>query len=149
MEAIGSGLGAGGFIVYDDSACMVEVSSVMSRFLYVESCGQCPPCKLGTGEITATLERIAPAGEDTDLGRIAERLRIVADGNRCYLPVQEQIMISSILRGFPEDVAAHLEGYCRSDRQQIPIPKIKDLVDGVVTYDERQARKRPDWTYAD
>ena len=150
MEAIGSGLGAGGFIVYDDSACMVEVAAVMSRFLYVESCGQCPPCKLGTGEITAVLERIRTGqGEDADLGRIAERLRIVADGNRCYLPVQERIMISSILRGFPEDVAAHLEGYCRSERQQIPTPKITDLVDGVVTYDERQERKRPDWTYAD
>ena len=150
MEAIGSGLGAGGFIVYDDSACMVEVAAVMSRFLYVESCGQCPPCKLGTGEITAVLERIRTGqGEDADLGRIAERLRIVADGNRCYLPVQERIMISSILRGFPEDVAAHLEGYCRSERQRIPTPKITDLVDGVVTYDERQERKRPDWTYAD
>jgi NADH-quinone oxidoreductase subunit F len=150
MEAIGSGLGAGGFIVYDDSACMVEVATVMSRFLYVESCGQCPPCKLGTGEITAVLERIRTGqGEDADLGRIAERLRIVADGNRCYLPVQERIMISSILRGFPEDVAAHLEGYCRSERQQIPTPKITDLVDGVVTYDERQERKRPDWTYAE
>ncbi|MGD9700820.1 MAG: NADH-ubiquinone oxidoreductase-F iron-sulfur binding region domain-containing protein [Acidimicrobiia bacterium] len=150
MEAVGSGLGAGGFIVYDDSACMVEVAATLSGFLYVESCGQCPPCKLGTGEITALLERIRTGqGEDTDLGQIAERLRIVADGNRCYLPVQERNVISSILRGFPEDVAAHLEGYCRSERQQIPTPKIKDLVDGVVTYDERQERKRPDWTYAD
>ena len=58
-----------------------------------------------------------------DLGRIAERLRIVADGNRCYLPVQEQIMISSILRGFPEDVAAHLEGYCRVRATADPDPE--------------------------
>src|SRR5690606_34373637 len=53
LEAAGSGLGAGGFIVYDDSACMVEVAATLSRFLWVESCGQCPPCKLGTGAITA------------------------------------------------------------------------------------------------
>ena len=59
FEAAGSGLGAAGFIVYDDTACMVEVAAMFSRFLSVESCGQCPPCKLGTGEITAALDRIA------------------------------------------------------------------------------------------
>jgi NADH:ubiquinone oxidoreductase subunit F (NADH-binding) len=148
MEAVGSGLGAGGFIVYDDRTCMVEVAAVLSRFLYVESCGQCPPCKLGTGDITAALDRIRTgAGTDADLGRIEERLRIVTDSNRCYLPVQEQIVVSSILRCFPDDVAAHLEAGCPSPRPQLPTPKITDLVDGAVTYDPRQDRKRPDWTY--
>ena len=150
LEAAGSGLGAGGFIVYDDSACMVEVAHMLSRFLWVESCGQCPPCKLGTGAITAALDRIRVGrGDDSDLGTIEERLRIVTDGNRCYLPVQEQILISSILRTFPSDVAAHLEGWCPSERRHLPTPKLVDLADGVATYDERQDRKRPDWTYAD
>jgi NADH-quinone oxidoreductase subunit F len=148
MEQAGVGLGAAGFVVYDDSACMVEVAAVLSRFLAVESCGQCPPCKLGSGQITAALDRIRTgAGEDSDLGRISENLRIVADGNRCYIPVQERVMVSSILRAFPDDVAAHLEGRCPSERAVIPTPKILDLVDGRVTYDHRQDRKRPDWTY--
>ena len=150
MAAIGSGLGAGGYIVYDDSACMVEVASTLSRFLYVESCGQCPPCKLGTGQITEILERIRDGrGAEHDLPEIEKRLRFVADGNRCFLPVQERTMISSILREYPEDVAAHLDGFCPSDRTEIRHPKIVDLVDGVVTWDDTQARKRPDWTYAE
>lgn len=62
MRTAGSGLGAGGFIVYDDSACMVEVAATLSRSLYVESCGQCLPCKLGTGQITEALERIRRLG---------------------------------------------------------------------------------------
>jgi NADH:ubiquinone oxidoreductase subunit F (NADH-binding) len=149
MRAVGSGLGAGGFIVYDDSTCMVEAGAVLSRFLSVESCGQCPPCKLGSGDITAALERIRTGtGDDSDIGLIEERLRIVADGNRCYLPVQEQLLVSSILREFPGDVAAHLEGWCPSPREHLPTPKIVDLVDGIVTYDARQDRKLPDWTYA-
>ena len=49
-----------GFIVYDDTACMVEVAYQLSRFLYIESCGQCPPCKIGSGEITDRLERLEP-----------------------------------------------------------------------------------------
>ena len=74
---------------------------------------------------------------------------MVADGNRCYLPVQERELISSFLRAYPEDVVAHLDGRCPSDRVDLPVPKIVDLAGGVVIYDERQMRKRPDWTYAD
>ena len=147
MEEAGSGLGAAGFIVYDDTACMVEVGRMWSRFLAVESCGQCPPCKFGTGEVTDALDRIiAGVGDETQVERIHERLLIVADGNRCFLPVQEQRVVSSILRRFPEDVVAHLERGCPRPRE-IPVPKIVDLADGHVVYDERQARKRPDWTY--
>jgi NADH-quinone oxidoreductase subunit F len=148
MEAAGSALGAGGFMVYDDSACMVEVVTTLSRFLYVESCGQCLPCKLGTGDITSALESIRDGeGSDRELDMITERLRIVADANRCYLPVQEQKLVSSVLRSFPEDIASHLAGRCMSTRSHIPIPKILDLADGAVVYDERQERKQPDWTY--
>ncbi len=150
MEAAGSGLGAGGFIVYDDSACMVEVGAMLSRFLSVESCGQCPPCKLGSGDITAALERIKGGeGGEAEIDLIQERLRIVADGNRCYLPVQEQLLVSSILRSFPDDIAAHLEGWCPSRRKDLPTPKIVDIVEGIAAYDPRQDRKRPDWTYED
>lgn len=149
MSAAGSGLGAGGFIVYDDTACMVEVGAMLSRFLSVESCGQCPPCKRGTTDITAAFDRMTTGeARDEDLGLIEQRLRIVADANRCYLPVQERIVMSSILRSFPDDIAAHLEGRCPSQRQHIPTPKIADLVDGTVTYDAGQDRKRPDWTYS-
>ena len=148
MEGAGSGLGAAGFIVYDDTACMVEVGRMWSRFLAVESCGQCPPCKYATGEVTDALDRIAAGlGDEAQVERISERLLIVADGNRCFLPVQEQRVISSILRRFPEDVVAHLEGRGCPRPRDIPVPKIVDLVDGSVVYDERQAHKRPDWTY--
>lgn len=148
MQAEGSGLGAAGFTVYDDSACMVEVATTLSNFLYVESCGQCLPCKLGTGHITRALVRIRDgSGSENELDGIEERLRIVADANRCYLPVQEQNLISSILQLFPEDVAAHLAGGCPAGNRTIPVPKVVDLVDGVITYDQRQEQKRPDWTY--
>src|SRR5204863_8397750 len=75
FAAAGSGLGAAGFIVYDDTACMVDVACVLSRFLYVESCGQCPPCKLGTGGITSA-PAATPAGRGTaeDLERIGHWL---------------------------------------------------------------------------
>lgn len=148
MNAVGSGLGAAGFLVYDETACMVEVAAMFSRFLSVESCGQCLPCKLGSGHITAALERIRDGrGTTRDLDVIEERLGVVADGNRCYLPVQERNLVASVLRTFPDDFAAHLDGACPTGRTHVSTPKIVNLIDGAVTYDEHQDTKRPDWTY--
>jgi len=152
MAAIGSGLGAVGFAVYDDTACMVEVAFQYSRFLWIESCGQCPACKLGTQEITHRLNEIeACRGSEEDVAVIGARLGNVTDGNRCYLPVEEQHVVGSILRAFPEEFASHLEGNCPNPRTDLIAPKIVDLdlAGGTVTYDERHRRKRPDWTYED
>ncbi|MDQ1501514.1 MAG: NADH-quinone oxidoreductase subunit, partial [Actinomycetota bacterium] len=104
FAAHGSGLGAAGFIVYDDSACMVDVARLFSQVLAVESCGQCPPCKLGSAEITERLERIQRGtGTDDDIARIGARLGEVTDGARCYLATEEQAVVSSILRCYPEE----------------------------------------------
>jgi NADH-quinone oxidoreductase subunit F len=116
--------------------------------LYVESCGQCPPCKLGSGEITGHLERLAVgAGRDDDLLGIAHWLERVTDRNRCYLAVEEQVMVSSVLRAFPEEFADHVETRAWSWRRKLPIPKLVDVAHGNATYDETFWRKRPDWTF--
>jgi NADH:ubiquinone oxidoreductase subunit F (NADH-binding) len=148
FAAAGSGMGAAGFIVHDDTACMVDAAYRFSRFLYVESCGQCPPCKRGSGEITTLLERIeAGVGDDRDLALMHGWLERVTDGNRCYLAVEEQLVVSSVLRAFPEEFAAHLEQQRCPRPERRPMPKLLDLADGHATYDESFWRKRPDWTY--
>lgn len=148
FAAIGSGMGAAGFIVYDDTACMVETAYRFSRFLYVESCGQCPPCKLGSGEITAALERIeAGAGEEADLRAIQGWLARVTDGARCFLATEEQQVVGSVLRAFPEEFAEHVAAHGCPRPGGRPMPKLVDLRGGEVAYDESFWHKRPDWTY--
>lgn len=149
FQAIGSGIGSAGFIVYDDTACMVAVAHLFSRFLAVESCGQCPPCKMGSAAITEHLGRIESGiGDDTDLDSIARWLGHVTDGNRCYLAVEEQVMVSSVLRAFPEEFADHIEqGRCPRPGERL-MPKLVDVTGGEATYDITYSRKRPDWTYA-
>jgi NADH-quinone oxidoreductase subunit F len=144
LAARGSGLGAAGFVVYDDRTDMVSVARELSRFLAVESCGQCPPCKQGCMAITERLLAVETGrGEDTDLGELEAWLRRVTDANRCYLGTQEQVVVSSILRTFPEDVAAHLEGTAAPLRSVL-VPLIKDITaDGTVVYDDH-ASTRPD-----
>ena len=150
LTAIGSGLGSSGFVLYDDTACMVEVAHALSRFLYVESCGQCRSCKFGCGEITRALEVVLTGdGTKQEVEVIGARLRSVTDQTRCYLAAEEQAMIASILREFPEEFALHLDGRCSVAPRRIDAPKLVDIADGVATYDQRQARKQPDWTYTE
>ena len=88
-------------------------------------------------------------GTDADLGRLNSLLRTVTDANRCYLGTEEQVVISSILRAFPEEVAAHLEG-TSPPSPPVLVPLIVDLApDGAVSFDEHHRAKRPDWTYDD
>ena len=151
LAAVGSGLGSAGFVVYDDTACPVEIARVCSRFLYVESCGQCRSCKFGSGEITRGLDALmAGTAGVQEVEVIGARLRSVTDQVRCYLANEEQIVIASLLQRFPEEFALHLEGRCSKERERPLLPpKIVDIADGMVTWDEKQARKQPDWTYAE
>jgi NADH-quinone oxidoreductase subunit F len=122
-------------VVYDDTVNMALVAHELSRFLAVESCGQCPPCKQGSLAITADLAELnSGAADDEILGHIGRRLRNVTDANRCYLGTEEQVVVSSILREFPEDVADLLEGRPTSART-VRVPLVADIAaDGSVDY---------------
>jgi NADH-quinone oxidoreductase subunit F len=148
FRAIGSGMGAAGFIVHDDTTCMVDAAYRFSRFLSIESCGQCPPCKIGSGEITVHLENIERGiGTEADLQGIVHWLSRVTDGARCYLPTEERLLVASLLDAFADEFADHVEHHRCPNPRQLPIPILVDLADGVATYDETYWRKRPDWTY--
>ncbi len=148
FSALGTGIGSCGFIVLDDTACMVEAARVVSRFLSVESCGQCPPCKLGSSEITARLERLqAGVAGDVDLETISYWVARVTDGARCYLANEEQVVVASLLQAFPGEFVAHVEQRGCPLPRTIELPKLVDLAEGVATVDRRQERKQPDWTY--
>ena len=98
--------------------------------------------------MTRRLDAIAKGdGEARDFDVIGQRLRDVTSQTRCFLAEEEQRVISSLLRRFPEDFAAQLDG--PSDAVELPVPKIVDIRDGIAFYDERQSRKQPDWTYVD
>jgi NADH-quinone oxidoreductase subunit F len=148
MRAVGSGLGAGGFAVFDDTACMVRAAALYSRFLWVESCGQCPACKFGTGEVTAALERLdSGGGSEQDVELILVRARGSTDGQKCALPTGESLLVQSLVQVFADEFRVHVGGACPLPRS-IPFHKIVDWdVDaGRFVYDEGYASRRADWT---
>ncbi|GIX33314.1 MAG: NADH-quinone oxidoreductase subunit F [Lysobacterales bacterium] len=95
LQKAGSGLGSGAVIVMDETTCMVRACQRIARFYYAESCGQCTPCREGTGWMYRTLTRIVEGKgrlEDLDLlksiaGQI-EGHTICAFGEAAAWPVQ-------------------------------------------------------------
>lgn len=127
LREAGSALGSGGFAVYDDSACMVSVAATFSRFLYAESCGQCPACKKGSREITGWLERVARGtGDPDDLERARSRCDSVTGGQRCGLPSGEAAVVRSLLDTFGDEFERHLGRSC-TQRRQRPLPLLEDF----------------------
>ena len=95
IASVGSMLGSGGVIVMDESTCMVSVLHRISRFYYAESCGQCTPCREGTGWLYRILSNIIEGrGTSKDLAqldRIASQIEghcICALGDAAAMPVR-------------------------------------------------------------
>ena len=95
LSQVGSALGAGSVIVMDETTCMVEVLERISYFYFVESCGQCTPCREGTGWLYRMIRRIRTGeGTPADLDRlksVADRIEgrtICALGDAAAWPVQ-------------------------------------------------------------
>ncbi len=149
MRAVGSGLGAGGFAVYDDSTCIVEVARLYCRFLHVESCAQCPPCKLNSADILGVLERLDRGEDPGELDTALERARTVTDGQKCALPTGTSLLIQSLLLTFEDEISRHRGNAC-TNRRGLVLPKLVDLDPGSgrFVYDDGYEAKRSDWTYS-
>ncbi len=128
FKQIGSGLGSGGMIVGDDTACVVHSTKVLADFLAVESCGQCPPCKLGTAGLSAGLGALGEGGDERDLDEIVGWLSRVTDANRCGLGAGAQHLVDGLLAGFAAHVAEHLGGRRCGHRQGLALAKFVDFL---------------------
>jgi len=144
LDAAGGGLGSAGFIVFDDEDDLVAVAAGVSRFLAVESCGQCTPCKQDGLAAASLLEKIGAGATADEVDALADRVNTVADEARCFLAQQHQRVVGSLLRLFPDVLADHTRGVAAA--APVVIVPIADITDGVVRYDDAQARRQPDWT---
>lgn len=147
FDAIGSSLGAGAFLVVDESDDPVAIAEGASRFLAVESCGQCQPCKQDGLAIAGILGRLRTSEpEPRDEDELGSRLETVADGARCYLATQHQQVVSSLIQAFPESFGAHLAGEAEV-ATPVQIAEIDHLDGDEAVLDPGQATKQPDWTH--
>ncbi len=119
LQKAGSGLGSGAVIVMDETTCMVRACHRISRFYYKESCGQCTPCREGTGWMYRVLDRIVNGQgrpEDPELLKAAagqiEGHTICAFGEAAAWPVQ----------GFLRHYWHEFEYYIANGRSMVDAP---------------------------
>jgi NADH:ubiquinone oxidoreductase subunit F (NADH-binding) len=147
LNAIGSGLGSGSFIVLDDTVDMAAVAAGVARFLAIESCGQCSPCKLDGMTLANTLAKVTRLeGQEHDYRVIRKRIGTVADRSRCYLATQQMAVLESILKHFPDEIEARVAGEGEPEEPEL-IAELIDIRGGRAYLDERHRQKQADWTY--
>lgn len=97
----GSGLGTGAVVVMDETTCMVDMLKRIARFYYAESCGQCTPCREGTGWIYRVLTRITEGtGTQADLDMLVDVANKIEGHTICALGDAAAWPVQSFLKHF-------------------------------------------------
>lgn len=110
----GSMLGSGAVIVMDETTCMVRVLERISRFYYAESCGQCTPCREGTGWLYRVISRIEHGqGRAEDLDLLVQVANNIEGRTICALGDAAAWPVQSFINHFRSEFEYHIEhGQC-------------------------------------
>jgi NADH-quinone oxidoreductase subunit F len=105
----GSMLGSGGFIVYDEDACMVRNTWNFARFYTHESCGQCSPCREGTGWMERVLHRIEYGeGRSYDIDLLVSVAGKIEGNTICPLGDAAAWPVASAIKHFRDEFEFHV-----------------------------------------
>jgi len=106
---LGSMMGSGGLIVMDESNCMVDVARFYLEFTQEESCGKCPPCRVGTKRMLELLDKITK-GQATlaDIDKLEELAAGIKSTSLCGLGQTAPNPVLSALKYFRDEFVAHV-----------------------------------------
>jgi NADH-quinone oxidoreductase subunit F len=116
VAELGAIVGSGGLIVTDEDTCMVDFARFFVDFIQDESCGKCPPCRIGTKRMLEILNRITHGeGKVEDLDQLIELGERIKDAALCGLGQTAPNPVLSTLRFFKHEYLEHIKDhYCRA-----------------------------------
>ena len=116
LASVGSMMGSGGMVVMDEDNCMVDVAKYFLSFCQSESCGKCPPCRIGTYQMLEILERITSGkGEAGDIERLEKIGNLIKDGALCGLGNSAPNPVLTTIKYFRDEYEEHIhDKYCRA-----------------------------------
>ena len=110
LTALGSMMGSGGMIVMDEDDCMVDIARFFLDFTVEESCGKCPPCRIGTKRMLEILEKITEGkGEIEDLDRLERLSHTIKSASLCGLGQTAPNPVLSTIKHFRDEYEAHVK----------------------------------------
>ena len=109
LKSIGAMVGSGGLVVMNEDTCIVEVARFFMNFTQKESCGKCSPCREGTKNMLAILNKIVE-GKATmkDLEILEELANVVQKASLCGLGKSAPNPVLSTLKYFRDEYIAHI-----------------------------------------
>jgi len=118
LASVGSIMGSGGMVVLDEDDCMVDVAKYFLSFTKSESCGKCPPCRVGTWQMYELLDKITKGqGEPGDIDQLEQMGRLIVAGSLCGLGNSAPNPVLSTIKYFREEYEEHVnDKYCRAKR---------------------------------
>jgi NADH-quinone oxidoreductase subunit F len=109
LQELGAIMGSGGLIVMDEDTCMVDMARFFLDFVQDESCGKCPPCRIGTKRMLEIVNRICEGkGVEGDIERLEELGRIIRETSLCGLGQTAPNPVLSTIRYFRSEYEAHI-----------------------------------------
>lgn len=109
LLAAGSMMGSGGLIILDEDDCMVNIAQFYLEFTLDESCGKCPPCRIGNKRLLEMLTKItAGKAAEKDLALLAELCTQIKAASLCGLGQSSPNPVLSTLHYFREEYLAHI-----------------------------------------
>ncbi|MDA8170924.1 MAG: CBS domain-containing protein [Nitrospiraceae bacterium] len=116
LAKVGSMMGSGGMVVVDEDTCMVDMARYFLSFTQSESCGKCPPCRIGTYQMLEVLNRITTGrGEPGDIERLIDIGRMVKKGSLCGLGQSAPNPVLSTIKYFRQEYEEHIYNkYCKA-----------------------------------
>ena len=109
LQELGAIMGSGGLIVMDEDTCMVDMARFFLDFVQDESCGKCPPCRIGSKRMLEIVDRIcAGKGEEGDIEKLEELGRIIRETSLCGLGQTAPNPVLSTIRHFRAEYEAHI-----------------------------------------
>ncbi len=110
LKAAGSMAGSGGIIVMDDSTCMVWAAMVAARFFGHESCGQCSPCREGSGWVYRNVQRIYDGhGRQVDLANLPGIIGNIGGNTICAFGDAVTMSVGSYVAKFRSEFEYHVK----------------------------------------
>jgi NADH:ubiquinone oxidoreductase subunit F (NADH-binding)/NAD-dependent dihydropyrimidine dehydrogenase PreA subunit/(2Fe-2S) ferredoxin len=117
LSKVGSIVGSGGMVVMDEDTCIVDVAKFFLSFTQSESCGKCPPCRIGTYQMLQILEKITSGnGEKEDIDKLERLGRLVKAGSLCGLGQTAPNPVLTTIKYFRDEYEEHIrDKYCRAE----------------------------------
>ncbi len=114
---VGSMMGSGGMVVMDEDTCMVDIARYFLSFTQAESCGKCPPCRIGTYQMLQILERICNGqGESNDISKLIKLGKSIQAGSLCGLGQSAPNPVLSTIKYFRDEYEEHIyDNHCRAN----------------------------------